>query len=149
MSASVAVTPSCGGELRLELGVDDPLEGDAGELLLLLVEDPELRLRLGLGQVTGLRLGADAALGLADPPALDRVPVDELVLGDRLAIDAPDRSEVVVVPGQRGRDDEDDDGDDDHEAEAEVHVEAASVAALPGWSLGPLGDGFGSECHVS
>ena len=138
-----------GRELRLELRVDEPLEGDGGDLLLLLRDDLELGLRLRLGHVAGERLGPDPALRLAESPAFDVVAVEELVLRDRLAIDAADRREVVVVPGQAGGDEEDDDRDDDDQAEADVHVEAASVLALPRRAVGALDDGFGSKGHLT
>ena len=133
----------------LELRVDDPLECDRGDLLLLLGDELELRLGLGVRKVPRKLLGPDPALGLAQAPALDGEAVDELVLGDRLAVDAAHRGEMVVVPGQPGGNEEDDDGDDDDEAEAEVHVEVASILAFPRGTVGALGDGFGSEGHVT
>ena len=138
-----------GREGCLEFRIDDTLEGDRGDLLLLLLDDLELRFGLGVGKVSGKLLRADPALGLAEPPALDRVAVEELVLGDRLAVDAADRGEVFVVPGQSGGDDEDDDGDNDDDAEAEVHVEAAAILALPRRTVGALADWFGSKCHLT
>ena len=53
MSSGVALTPSCVGELGLELGVDQPLERDRRELLAHLVVGLRLGRALGLGQVPG------------------------------------------------------------------------------------------------
>ena len=127
----MTVMPSSVGQLRLELRVDEALERDRDELLALLAMTASGPRPAPWVRRPGDGLGADPALGLVQAPRLDRDAVAELVLGDRLAVDAADRREVVVVPGQARGVEEDDDGGDDDQAEAEVEVEVAPVPALP------------------
>ena len=94
------------------------------------------------GAPSRMRLSASLDAGSAR-----RVAVLEFVLRDRLAVDAPDRGEVRVVPGQAGGDEQDEDGGHDDEAEAEVGVEVPPVLALPLRPVGALDDGFGSKGH--
>ena len=139
--------PFFDGELRLELVVDQPLEGHAGQLLALLADDLQLGLAFGVGQLTGGDGRPDPPLGLVEPPGLDREPIPEVVLGDRLAVDAADRRQVVVVPAQACRDEQDDDRGRDDDAEADVEVEVPSVLAFPRGALGAFDDGLGFEGH--
>ena len=147
-SAGVASIALGRRQLRLELRVDEPLERDRVELLALLVDDRLLGLRLRVGQAPGDVLAADAALGLVQPPRLDREAVAELVLGDALSVDAADRREMVVVPGQPGGGQEEEDRGGDDQAEAQVEVEVPSVLALPRGTVVALDDGLGSKGHV-
>ena len=108
----------------------------------------QLGLRLRIGQLAGDRRRPDPALGFLQPARLDVVAILEVVSGDGLAIDAPHRREVVVVPGQAGRDQQHDDGRHDHEAETDIEIQVAPVVVLPRRSMGTFDDGLGSEGHV-
>ena len=102
---------------------------------------------LRLRQAAGERRRPDPTVLLVETPVLDREPVVVFVLRDRLAVDAPDRSEMVRVIRVPGRDDEDPDGDHDDEAEAKVQEQIPSVLAFPRRSVVALDDGFCSKCH--
>ena len=89
----------------------------------------------GLRQPARGDLGLDPARLLLEPELLDRRPLRELVLRDRLArrrSRPPPRWALYQVVTADG--DEDEDRDDDGEAEADVHVESspARVAVGPG-----------------
>ena len=123
------------GEACLDPGVDDPFEGEGGQLLLLLLDELRLGVGLGLGQMARRLLGPDARDRLGQAPVLDLCAVAQLVLADRLARDAPDRRQVRVVVGGPGHHDEDEHGGDDDDREAEVEVEVPPVVALPRGTL--------------
>ena len=139
--------PLLGRELGLDPAVDDPLERDRGEVLPLLLDDLLLRRALGVGQVPGQDGRVDPAGTLVEPPLLDEHPILEFVLGDRLAVDAADRGQVLVVVGQRDGDAEDDDRQEDDQAEPEVEIEVPSVLGFPRGSVGALDDGLGTKGH--
>ena len=136
-----------GGQLRLELGVDQPLERGRRQLLARTVKGLLLAGAVRLADVPGRHLVGDPPDLLVEPPRVDLQPIVELVLADRLAVHRPHRREVVVVVGQTRRHGEDDDGQDDDQAEAQVQVEVPSVLRLPRRSAGALDDGFGSKGH--
>ena len=85
------------GQAGLDPVVDDALERARHQILALLIDELGLQLGLARGQLPGGDLRADAAPGDLEAPALDLGSLAELVLGDRLAVDAPDRRQVVVV----------------------------------------------------
>ena len=101
----------------------------------------------GLGQVAGEDGRRDPPVGLIETPGVDLDAVPKLVLRDRLAVDAADRREMVVVVVQAGGDREDEQREDDDQPEPEVQVEVPSVLRLPRGSVVALDDGFGTEGH--
>ena len=121
-----------GREVRLDPVVDDPLERKAVDLVGLVGEDLAGLLRLRVRQPAAGHLVGDTPLLLLEPPRLDLEPIGELVLGDRLAGDAADRREVLVVPRVADRDDEDQQRGHDDEHEGEGGEEGAPVSRVPG-----------------
>ena len=105
-----------GRELRLDAVVDDPLERKVARICWALV-DQSCRACSAWASVrrplaTWLAIRRSCSWSRH---CLDGRPLAELVLGDRLAGDAADRREVVVVPGVADGDDEDEDRRDDDE----------------------------------
>ncbi len=139
--------PLLGGEPGLEPAVDQALEGQRRQLVAGVVQLVDLRLRGGLGQLSGHHRRADLAFRLVQAPGFDAQAIAQLVLADGLAVHAADRGEVLVVPGQGAGDDEDQHGQDDDDPEADVEEEVPPVLAFPGGALGALDDGFGFEGH--
>ena len=90
----------------------------------------------------------DAALDVVEPEGLDLEPVDEVVLGDDLAVDRGRRAVVAVVPAPGGIPDEDEDGQADGEEEAEVDEAVAAITGIPAGAAAAPRDRSGSERHA-
>ena len=111
--SGVTVMPCLRREVGLDLGVDELLDDERGELFsgrCLLPERLDLLAGLRARQTPGRHRRLDPGMLLLEPPDLDLRLLGEVVAGDRLAADRRRGREVVAVVGHGGDADEDDDG---------------------------------------